>query len=31
MGNITKELQKLYFKVVNGEEKKYNKWLKPIK
>ena len=31
MGDITKELQKLYFKVVNGEEKKYNKWLKPIK
>lgn len=31
MGNITKELQKLYFKVVNGEEKKYNEWLKPIK
>ena len=31
MGNITKEHQKLYFKVVNGEEKKYNKWLKPIK
>ena len=31
MGNITKELQKLYFKVVNGEEKKYNKWLKSIK
>ena len=31
MGNITKELQKLYFKVVNGEEKKYNKWLNPIK
>ena len=31
MGNITKELQKLYFKVVNGEQKKYNKWLKPIK
>ena len=31
MGNITKELQKLYFKVVKRKEKKYNKWLKPIK
>jgi len=30
IGSITKKLQKLYFEIVQGENKKYHHWLTPI-
>ncbi|MFC1483243.1 branched-chain amino acid transaminase [Candidatus Margulisiibacteriota bacterium] len=30
-GKITKDLQKIYFKAVKGEDKKYADWLTPVK
>jgi branched-chain amino acid aminotransferase len=29
-GEITKEVMKLFYKIVNGEIEKYRKWLTPV-